>query len=59
LKKLLRQKAMRITSNVLGKIMMTYETKTRFIECAICKRITSDTHAEQFLDIWVCCWCGQ
>jgi len=50
---------MRITSNVLGKIMMTYETKTRFIECAICKRLTSDTHAEKFFDFWICCWCGQ
>tara|TARA_B100000745_G_scaffold33092_1_gene20612 strand:+ start:200 stop:352 length:153 start_codon:yes stop_codon:yes gene_type:complete len=50
---------MRITSNVLGKIMTTYETKTRFVECAICKRITSTGHAENFADLWICCWCGQ
>ena len=37
----------------------TYETQTRFVECAKCKRITSEGHAEQFLDIWICCWCGQ
>jgi len=49
---------MRITSNVLGKIMTTYETKTRFVECALCKRITSEGHAENFADFWICCWCG-
>ena len=41
-----------------GELILTYETKTKFVECAICKRITSDTHAEKFLDIWICCWCG-
>jgi len=49
---------MLITSNVLGKIMMTYETKTRFVECAICKRLTSEGHAENIDDFWVCCWCN-
>ena len=40
--------------------MATYETKTRFIECALCKRLTSEGHAENFAGgIWVCCWCGQ
>ena len=41
------------------KIMATYETKTIFIECALCKRITSEGHAENFADFWICCWCGQ
>jgi len=41
------------------KMITTYETQTRYIECAKCKRITSEGHAEQFLDIWICCWCGQ
>jgi len=40
-------------------MILTYETKTKFIECAICKRITSESHAEEIDDFWVCCWCGR
>ena len=29
----------------------TYETKTKFIECAICHRVTSDRSCRKFLDI--------
>jgi hypothetical protein len=39
-------------------MIVTYETKTKFIECAVCKRVTSESHAEKLHDFWVCCWCG-
>jgi hypothetical protein len=39
-------------------MISTYQTQTQFVECAMCKRITSEGHAEQFHDIWICCWCG-
>jgi hypothetical protein len=38
--------------------LATFETKTKFIKCSLCKRITSESHAENFADIWICCWCG-
>ena len=38
--------------------LATYETKIKFIKCALCKRVTSESHAENFADIWICCWCG-
>ena len=40
-------------------MITTYQTQTRFIECAMCKRITSTGHAEKIDDFWICCWCGQ
>ena len=60
---------MRITSNVLGKIMMiklnlkSYETPMRFCNCCICHRLTSKGHTELlFMDgdteVRVCYLCN-
>jgi len=38
--------------------LATFETKTKFIRCAICKRETSEGHALKYGDIWICSWCG-
>ena len=35
-----------------------FQTKTKFFECAVCKRITSEAHGEEYYDFWICCWCG-
>ncbi len=38
--------------------LTTFQTPTKFIECALCHRITSESHGEEFADFWICCWCG-
>jgi len=39
-------------------MITTYESKTLFIECALCHRVTSESHGEKIDDFFICCWCG-
>ena len=39
-------------------IQQSYETPLKYVECAICKRETSQGHSEEITkDLWICSWC--
>jgi len=40
------------------RMITTYQSPTKFVECALCKRITSESHAQEIDDFWICSWCG-
>ena len=40
-------------------MITTYQTRTEFGTCAICKRETSGSHATKYLDLWICHWCDK
>ena len=38
----------------------TYRTGTKFVNCVICQRPTSEGHSEKlFENVWVCYWCDK